>query len=42
MDYIHKTHLINLISGLVKIARLALHKHYPKITQDGFEALFSR
>ena len=28
-------------SGLVKIARLALHKHYPKLAQDGFEALFS-
>ena len=28
--------------GLVKIGRMALHKHYPKMTQDGFEALFSR
>ena len=31
-----------LILGLVKIARMALHKHYPKMTHDGFEALFSR
>ena len=28
--------------GLAKIARLALHKHYPKMATDGFEALFSR
>lgn len=28
--------------GLVKIARMSLHKHYPKMIQDGFEALFSR
>jgi len=28
--------------GLVKITRMALHQHYPKMCQDGFEALFSR
>ena len=28
--------------GLVKITRMALHQHYPKMVQDGFEALFSR
>lgn len=28
--------------GLVKITRMSLHKHYPKMGQDGFEALFSR
>ncbi len=28
--------------GLVKIARLSLHKHYTKMSQDGFEALYSR
>ena len=28
--------------GLVRITRMALHKHYPKMCQDGFEALFSR
>ena len=28
--------------GLVKITRMALHQHYPKMSQDGFEALFSR
>ena len=28
--------------GLVKISRMTLHQHYPKMVQDGFEALFSR
>ena len=28
--------------GLVKITRMALHRNYPKMVQDGFEALFSR
>lgn len=28
--------------GLVKVTRMALHKHYPKMAHDGFEALFSR
>lgn len=28
--------------GLVKIARMALLKHYPKMATDGFEALYSR
>ncbi len=28
--------------GLVKVARLALHRRYPKMATDGFEALFSR
>ena len=28
--------------GLVKITRMALHKQYPKMGQDGYEALYSR
>ena len=35
-------HKISLLLGLVKVTRMALHQHYPKMSQDGFEALFSR
>ena len=28
--------------GLIKVARMALHRNYPKMVTDGFETLFAR
>ena len=28
--------------GLIKVARMALHRNYPKMVTDGFETLFVR